>query len=120
MKAPPESTKASLNARLNSHVRSHWPTLASIDVRWRANFAYIDGRRTDGMTMKLCRLRYNGSAHLWGFAIYRARLRGQLPAYRHYRWHRRTSPRLRLRPLPQPRYTDELTRGTTSEFGRSA
>ena len=72
MKAPPESTKASLNARLNSHVRSHWPTLASIDVRWRANFAYIDGRRTDATTTKLCRLRYNGSAHLWGFAIYRA------------------------------------------------
>lgn len=22
--------------------------------------------------MKLCRLHYNGSAHLWGFAIYRA------------------------------------------------
>jgi len=35
-----------------------------------ANFAYIDGRYPDGTTTKLCRLRYGGSAHLWGFAIY--------------------------------------------------
>ena len=26
----------------------------------------------DGTTLKLCRLRYHGSAHQWGFAIYRA------------------------------------------------
>ena len=72
MKAPPASTKASLGARLNSHVRAHWPILAGVDIRYRTNFAYIDGRRRDGTTLKLCRLRYNGSAHLWGFAIYRA------------------------------------------------
>jgi hypothetical protein len=72
MKAPPESTKASLRARLNSHVRDHWPTLAGVEIRHRANFAYIDGRRHDGTTLKLCRLRYGGSARLWGFAIYRA------------------------------------------------
>lgn len=72
VKAPPESTKTSLSARLNTHAHSLWPTLAGINVRWRANFAYIDGRRTDGTTTKLCRLRYNGSAHLWSFAIYRA------------------------------------------------
>ena len=61
-----------LNALLNSHARTHWPTLARVDVRWRSNFAYIDGRRTDGTILKLCRLRYGGSAHHWGFAIYRA------------------------------------------------
>jgi hypothetical protein len=72
MKAPPESTKTSLSSRLNSHSREHWPSLAGIEVRWRTNFAYIDGRYPDGTTTKLCRLRYNGSAHLWGFAIYRA------------------------------------------------
>lgn len=72
MKAPPESTKASLRYRLNSHVRDHWPALDSIDIRYRTNFAYIDGRRHDGTTLKLCRLRYGGSAHRWGFAIYRA------------------------------------------------
>lgn len=72
MKAPPESTKTSLKARLNSHARDRWPSLEGIDVRWRASFAYVDGRHRDGTTVKLCRLRYNGSAHLWGFAIYRA------------------------------------------------
>lgn len=72
MKAPPISTKASLTSRLNSHARTRWPSLAGIDVRFRANFAYIDGRCHDGTALKLCRLRYGGSAHLWGFAIYRA------------------------------------------------
>lgn len=72
MKAPPESTKTNLRIRLNEHARRHWPGLASIDIRYRANFAYIDGRTTSGHTIKLCRLRYGGSAHLWGFAIYRA------------------------------------------------
>ena len=72
MKAPPESTKASLKARLNSHARAQWPALAGVQIRYRTNFAYIDGRRADGTTLKLCRLRYGGSAHLWGFAIYRA------------------------------------------------
>jgi len=72
MKAPPESTKANLAARLNHHARSRWPALAGVDVRYRTNFAYIDGRYHDGTTLKLCRLRYGGSAHLWGFAIYRA------------------------------------------------
>jgi hypothetical protein len=72
MKAPPESTKASLTARLNSHARTHWPQLTRVDVRFRANFAYIDGCDSDGAVLKLCRLRYGGSAHLWGFAIYRA------------------------------------------------
>jgi hypothetical protein len=43
-----------------------------VHVRFRANFAYIDGQLPGGHTIKLCRLRYSGSAHLWGFAIYRA------------------------------------------------
>jgi len=72
MKAPPESTKASLISRLNIHARTHWPHLAGIEVRFRAGFAYIDGRLGDGTTLKLCRLRYGGSAHQWGFAMYRA------------------------------------------------
>ena len=72
MKAPPESTKHSLTARLTTHARSHWPELARINLRFRANFAYIDGCQQDGTSIKLCRLRYGGSAHLWGFAIYRA------------------------------------------------
>jgi hypothetical protein len=72
MKAPPGSTKASLASRLNSHAHTRWPELAGIEVRFRANFAYVDGRYSNGDTIKLCRLRYGGSAHTWGFAIYRA------------------------------------------------
>ena len=72
MKAPPGSTKDSLTYRLNDHTRTAWPELASVSVRFRANFAYVDGRYPDGTVVKLCRLRYGGSAHTWGFAIYRA------------------------------------------------
>ena len=72
MKAPPPSTKASLTSRLTTHARTQWPQLAAVEVRFRANFAYVDGRDRDGTTFQLCRLRYGGSAHLWGFALYRA------------------------------------------------
>jgi hypothetical protein len=68
----PDSTKASLQWRLTDRARERWPELASVEVRHRANFSYIDGVLADGTTLKLCRLRYTGSAHNWGFAIYRA------------------------------------------------
>jgi len=72
MKAPPPSTKHSLTVRLNDHARSRWPALAGVDLRFRASFAYVDGRYPNGAALKLCRLRYGGSAHTWGFALYRA------------------------------------------------
>jgi prepilin-type processing-associated H-X9-DG protein len=72
VKAPPASTKTSLTQRLNLRSRSRWPDLASVEVRFRANVAYVDGRYADGRVLKLCRLRYGGSAHTWGFALYRA------------------------------------------------
>ena len=72
MKAPPPSAKHSLTVRLNDHARNCWPELAGVDLRFRANYAYLDGRCPDGTAIKLCRLRYGGSAHVWGFAIYRA------------------------------------------------
>ena len=72
MKAPPESIKHSLASRLNDHARTRWPQLEAIDVRFRTNFAYVDGRYPDGTTLKLCRLRWGGVLHTWGFAIYRA------------------------------------------------
>ena len=68
----PDSTKASLQWRLTDRARERWPELASIEVRHRANFSYVDGVLPDGTVLKLCRLRYRGSAHQWGFAIYRA------------------------------------------------
>ena len=30
----------------------------------------LDGYLSDATVLPLCRLRYNGSAHLWGFAVY--------------------------------------------------
>jgi hypothetical protein len=71
-KPPPESTKVNLQQRLTRHARARWPDLAAVNVRYRGIFAYIDGQLPDGTTMPLCRLRYNGSAHIWGFAIYLA------------------------------------------------
>jgi hypothetical protein len=72
VKAPPASTKASVTQRLKSHARARWPDLTGVDVRFRAYFAYVDGRRSDGSVVKLCRLPYGGSAHTWGFAMHRA------------------------------------------------
>jgi hypothetical protein len=68
----PDSTKTSLEQRLHARARQRWPDLASVSVRHRGSFSYIDAVLADGTTLKLCRLRYGGSAHQWGFAIYRA------------------------------------------------
>lgn len=68
----PESTKDSLHYRLAARARERWPALASIQVRFRAGFAYVDGVLAGGDILKLCRLRYVGYANQWGFAIYRA------------------------------------------------
>jgi choline dehydrogenase-like flavoprotein len=68
----PPSTQTSLQQRLTSHARARWPQISQIHTRCRAGFAYIDATLTDEQTLPLCRLRYGGSAHQWGFAIYRA------------------------------------------------
>jgi hypothetical protein len=68
----PESTKHSVEQRLGARASARWPQLASITVRHRANFTYVDGVLPDGTALRLCRLRYVGSAHQWRFAIYRA------------------------------------------------
>jgi hypothetical protein len=68
----PESTKTSLRHRLDTRARNRWPQLSEVRLRYRAGFAYVDGVLADGEVLHLCRLRYVGSAHDWGFAIYRA------------------------------------------------
>ena len=73
MATPPASTKSSLQQRLAQRARSRWPALASVAVRFRAQFASVDGHLPDGEVLPLCRLRYGGSASTWGFAIYLAR-----------------------------------------------
>jgi hypothetical protein len=72
MPTPPASTKSSLTQRLTARARTRWPALTGVRVRFRAGFAYVDGELADGDLLKLCRLRYGGSASSWGFAIYRA------------------------------------------------
>lgn len=68
----PSSTQTSLGQKLAARQRQHWPQLKEVQVRFRGNFAYVDGIFPDGYRQPLCRLRYGGSASLWGFAIYLA------------------------------------------------
>jgi len=66
----PESTKTSLAQRLRAHAKASWPQLAQVHVRFRGRFAYVAGELADGEQIPLMRLRYGGSAHRWGTAIY--------------------------------------------------
>ena len=68
----PDSTKTSLEQRLRARARERWPQIASLHIRHRGTFSYVDATLTDATTLKLCRLRYVGSASQWQFAIYRA------------------------------------------------
>ncbi len=68
----PESTKISLGQRLRERQRERWPSLATVQVRFRGQFAYVNGELDNGEVLALCRLRYAGSASRWGFAIYLA------------------------------------------------
>jgi len=70
--AIPESTKISLHQRLLARARERWPGLADVQVRFRGRFAYVDGELEGSEVLALCRLRYVGSATVWGFAIYLA------------------------------------------------
>lgn len=72
MPTPPRSTKTSLGQRLREHARGRWPQLTTVSVRFRAQFAYVEGHLPNGEVLPLFRLRYGGSASRWGFAIYRA------------------------------------------------
>ncbi len=68
----PDSTKTSLEQRLRARARERWPQIASLQIRHRGTFSYVDATLAGATTLKLCRLRYVGSAHDWQFAIYRA------------------------------------------------
>ena len=68
----PDSTTTSLEQRLRARARERWPQIASLHIRHRGTFSYVDATLTDATTLKLCHLRYVGSASHWQFAIYRA------------------------------------------------
>lgn len=72
----PASTKTSVQQRLTRRARERWPQILQISTRFHGQFCYIhaaiDGDSDDQEELRLCRLRYGGSASRWGFAIYRA------------------------------------------------
>ena len=72
MPAIPDSTKDSVTLRLLAHAEQHWPQLKRVEVTCRGAFAYVTGVLPGGEKIPLCRLRYGGSAHSFGFAIYSA------------------------------------------------
>ncbi|MER5738816.1 ATP-binding protein [Streptomyces sp. NPDC002262] len=71
-KNPPESMQHHLRRRLNRHARDRWPQVAAIEVRFRAGFAYVTAESPCGQRLPLCRLRFTGVLHTWGFALYLA------------------------------------------------
>ena len=72
MAAIPQSTCDSITWRLLDHAATNWPQLKKVQVSYRGAFAYVAGVLPGGEQIPLCRLRYGGSAHSFGFAIYSA------------------------------------------------
>jgi hypothetical protein len=72
MPAIPESTRSSITLRLLDHAEKNWPQLQKVQVTCRGAFAYVAGVLPGGQAIPLFRLRYGGSAHSFGFAIYSA------------------------------------------------
>ncbi|MFJ9777924.1 hypothetical protein ACIRVF_42915 [Kitasatospora sp. NPDC101157] len=71
-KNPPPSMQVSLRQRLSDHARAHWPQLTGVTIRYRAGFAYVAGELPGEEPLPLCRLRFTGVLHTWGFALYLA------------------------------------------------
>ncbi|MFI5341003.1 MAG: hypothetical protein ACHQ7N_14345 [Candidatus Methylomirabilales bacterium] len=80
--------QATLRARLEQHVRTHWSERCrEVVVRFRGAFAYIDAfpfqqqfmpgttpeerARIEATPTRLCRLGYLGRADLWAFAFFK-------------------------------------------------
>jgi len=70
--AIPEPTRDSITWRLILHAEKNWPQLDKVQITYRSGFAYLAGVLPGGEQIPLCRLRYGGSAHSFGFAIYAA------------------------------------------------
>jgi len=72
MPAIPQSTRDSITWRLMLHAQENWPQLDNVQVTCRGTFACAAGVLPGGQKLPLFRLRYGGSAHSFGFAIYTA------------------------------------------------
>ena len=70
MPAIPESTRSSITLRILLHAKEHWPQLENLQVTCRGGFAYATAAQPGGEPQPLFRLRYGGSAHSFGFAVY--------------------------------------------------
>jgi hypothetical protein len=70
MPAIPESTRSSITLRLLRHAKEHWPRLEELQVTYRGGFAYTTAALPGSDPQPLFRLRYGGSAHSFGFALY--------------------------------------------------
>jgi hypothetical protein len=69
--AIPESTRSSITLRILLHAQEHWPQLGKLEVTCRGGFAYAAASLpADDKPQPLFRLRYGGSAHSFGFAVY--------------------------------------------------
>jgi hypothetical protein len=68
----PESARRALARRLDLRRQERWPELLELTIRYRGSYAYIAGTTTEDDSEPLFRLRYLGSPHEWGFAIYLA------------------------------------------------
>ena len=68
----PDGARRALARRLDLRRQERWPELQELNLRYRGSFAYVDGTTTEDDRLRLCRLRYLGSPHEWGFAIYLA------------------------------------------------
>ena len=77
----PRVNKRLPQSRLTDRARERWPALAHVTVRFRGGFAYVTGHLPGDEELPLCRLRYGGSASMWGFAIYRASHQGYEDSY---------------------------------------
>jgi hypothetical protein len=72
-KNPPESMQHHLSHRLNARAKERWPQLTRVQVRFRSGFAYVEGELPgEEGPIPLCRLRFTGVLHTWGFALYLA------------------------------------------------
>ncbi|MGW9133521.1 hypothetical protein [Streptomyces sp. NPDC055681] len=57
---------------MNRHARERWPHMNAITVRSRSGFAYVAAELPGEEPLPLCRLRFTGVLHTWGFALYLA------------------------------------------------
>jgi hypothetical protein len=69
----PDGARRALSRQLLDRQHERWPGLRDLQIRYRGSFAYVAGATADDdHPLPLFRLRYLGSPHDWGFAIYLA------------------------------------------------